>query len=224
MLCGVTREEDAMHVKDVKPALVSLVGAFAASLCCLLPLGVIGLGLGSGAFMATTMRYQSILLPLGLLAVTGGYVLYFRERRRCQQGLCTMAGSQLNLVVLGVATVILLGEVVLVAFPAAASRLFTQAMVSAANQVEHFEAEGTVVSVDPGKRLLTIDHGEITGLMSPMTMAFPVQSPTLLTGLAPGDRVRFTLERSPQGLALMALTTQELAEEARVVLDVEGMT
>lgn len=213
-----------MHVKDLKPALVSLVGALAASLCCLLPLSVLVLGLGSGAFMATTMRYQRLLLPLGLLAVTAGYVLYVRERRRCQQRLCTMAGSRFNLVVLGVATVILLGEVVLVAFPAAASRLLTRALVSAAHQVEHFEAEGTIVSVDPAKHLLTINHGDIHGLMGPMTMAFPVQSPVLLTGITPGDRVRFTLERSPQGLALIALTTQEPAEEARVVLDVAGMT
>lgn len=213
-----------MHIKDLKPALVSLVGALAASLCCLLPLSVLVLGLGSGAFMATTMRYQILLLPLGLLGVTGGYVLYFRERRRCQQVLCTMAGSRFNLLALGVATVMLLGEVVLVVFPAGASRLLTHAMVSAAHQVEHFEAEGTVVNVDPGKRLLTIDHGDIKGLMAPMTMAFPVASPALLTGIDPGDRVRFTLERSPQGLALMALTTQEPAEEARVVWDVEGMT
>ena len=213
-----------MHMQDLKPALVSLVGALAASLCCLLPLSVLVLGLGSGAFMATTMRYQRLLLPLGLLAVTAGYVLYVRERRRCRTVLCTMAGSRLNLVALGIATVILLGEVVLVAFPAAASRLLTQALVSAANQVEHFEAEGTIVSVDPAKHLLTINHGDIHGLMGPMTMAFPVASPALLTGIAPGDRVRFTLERSPQGLALMALTTQEPAEAARVVLDVQGMT
>jgi len=213
-----------MHMQDLKPALVSLVGALAASLCCLLPLSVLVLGLGSGAFMATTMRYQPLLLPLGLLAVTAGYVLYVRERRRCRTVLCTMAGSRLNLVALGIATVILLGEVVLVAFPAAASRLLTQALVSAANQVEHFEAEGTIVSVDPAKHLLTINHGDMHGLMGPMTMAFPVASPALLTGIAPGDRVRFTLERSPQGLALMALTTQEPAEAARVVLDVQGMT
>lgn len=213
-----------MHLTDLKPALVSLVGAVAASLCCLLPLSVLVLGLGSGAFMATTMRYQGIFLPLGLLGVTGGYVLYFRERRRCRTVLCTMAGSRLNLVALGLATVVLLGEVALVAFPAAASRLLTQAMVSAAHQVEHFEAEGTVVSVDPGKHRLTINHGDIHGLMGPMTMAFPVASSALVTGITAGDRVRFTLERSPQGLALMALTKQELAEEARVVLDIEGMT
>jgi len=64
-----------MQAKDLNPSLVSLVGAFAASLCCLLPLAVIVLGLGSGAFMATTMRYQYLLLPLGMLTVMVGEVL-----------------------------------------------------------------------------------------------------------------------------------------------------
>lgn len=213
-----------MLMKHLKPALVSLVGALAASLCCLLPLAVIVLGLGSGAFMATTMRYQYLLLPLGILAVAAGYVLYFRERRCCEGGVCTMAGSRLNLVALGIATAVIIGEVVLVAFPEGASRLFTQAMVSAANQVERFEAEGTIVILDPAKHLMTIDHGDITGLMSPMTMTFPAKSPALFTGIAPGAQVRFTLERSPQGLAIIGLTKQDRAGEATVVLDVEGMT
>jgi hypothetical protein len=126
-----------MDLTDLKPAVVSLVGAFAASLCCLLPLAVMVLGLGSGAFMATTMRYQWMLLPLGILAVTAGYVWYFRERRRCQGLVCTMAGGRLNLVALGLATAVLLGEVVLVAAPERASQLFGQAMVSASTQVEH---------------------------------------------------------------------------------------
>jgi Cu/Ag efflux protein CusF len=213
-----------MLMKHLKPALVSLVGAVAASLCCLLPLAIIILGLGSGAFMATTMRYQYLLLPLGVLAVAAGYVLYFRERRRCERGVCTMAGSRLNLAALGLATAIIIGEVVLVAFPEGAARLFTRAMVSASNQVERFEAEGTIVSLDPAKHLMTIDHGDIAGLMSPMTMAFPAKSPALFTGIVPGDRVRFTLERSPQGPAIIELTKQDRAGEANVVLDVEGMT
>jgi Cu(I)/Ag(I) efflux system membrane fusion protein len=199
------------------------MAAFAASLCCLLPLAVIVLGLGSGAFMATTMRYQRFLLPLGILGVAAGYVLYFREWRRCQALVCTMAGSRVNLVALGVATAVLLGELVLVAFPEGASRLLTQAMVSAANQVEHFEAEGTIVSVAPDKHLLTIKHGDIKGLMSPMTMAFAVASPALVQGLVPGDRVRFTLEQSPHGLSIVTLTKEASAGEARVILDVEGM-
>jgi len=165
-----------------------------------------------------------MLLPLGVLTVTAGYVLYFWERRCCQKLVCTMAGSRVNLLALGLATVVLLGEMVLVAFPEAASRLLTRAMVSAANQVEHFDAEGTIVSVDPGKRLMTIDHGDIKGLMSPMTMTFPVQSPALFTGVTSGDRVQFTLVRSPQGLALITLAKLETLGEAQVVLDIEGMT
>jgi len=117
-----------------------------------------------------------------------------------------------------------IGEIVLVAFPEAASRLLTPAMVSAANQVERFDAEGAIVSVDPGKHLMTIDHGDIKGLMSPMTMTFPVQSPALFIGVTSGDRVQFTLERSPQGLALIALTKQETPGAVQVVLDIEGMT
>jgi Cu/Ag efflux protein CusF len=213
-----------MHINDLKPAVVSLLGAFAASLCCLLPLAVIVLGLGSGAFMATTMRYQWILLPLGILAGTAGYVWYFRERRRCQGLVCAMAGGRLNLVALGLATAVLLGEVVLVAFPERASQLFSQAMVSAANQVEHFAAEGTIVNLDPGRHLVTIDHGDIKDLMSPMTMAFPVASPALFERIAAGDRVTFTLQRSPQGLAIVALTKQETSGEASIVLAIEGMT
>jgi Cu/Ag efflux protein CusF len=213
-----------MHVREFKPALVSLTAAFAASLCCLLPLAVVVLGLGSGAFMATTMRYQRMLLPVGVLGVTAGCVLYVRERRRCQALTCSMAGSRVNLVALGVATVILLGEVVLVAFPEGASRLFTRAMVSAANQVEHFDAEGTVVSIDRGTHLLTIKHEDIKGVMSAMTMAFAVESPALMHGMVPGDRVRFTLERSPQGVSIIALTIAASPGEARVILDVEGMT
>jgi Cu/Ag efflux protein CusF len=222
-LCGVTREEGTMHLKDLRPALVSLAGAFAASLCCLLPLAVILLGLGSGAFMATTMRYQAILLPLGLLAVTAGGVLYVRERRRCQRLVCTMAGSRLNLVALGLAALVLFGEGVLVAFPDRASRLVSQAMSAAAHAGESYEAEGTIVSVDATKQIMTIAHGDITGLMSPWAMAFPVPSPALFPGMTPGDRVTFTVQRSPQGLAIVALTTQEPVGSTTVVLDVEGM-
>jgi hypothetical protein len=89
---------------------MSLVGAFAAPLCCLLLLAVIVLGLGSGAFVATTMRYQWMLLPLGILAVTAGYVWYFWERRRCQGLVCTMAHGRLHLIGLGLATTVLLRE------------------------------------------------------------------------------------------------------------------
>ena len=57
------------------------------------------------------------------------------------------------------------------ASPARASMAHRGPMVSAAHQIEHFDAEGTIVNVDPAKHLLTIKHGDIKGLMSAMTMA-----------------------------------------------------
>ena len=93
--------------------------------------------------MATTMRYQAILLPLGILGVSVGYIVYVRERRRCQAMVCTMVGSRFTLVALSVATLMLLGELTLVVFPETASLLFTRAMASATDRPEHFEAQGT---------------------------------------------------------------------------------
>ncbi len=42
----------------VGASVAAWIGADLSSLCCLLPLTVIVLGLGSGAFMAVTMRYR----------------------------------------------------------------------------------------------------------------------------------------------------------------------
>ena len=88
-----------------------------SSLCCLLPFAVILLGVGTGAFMATTMQYRAVLLPLGLLAVGTGYYVYFRERRRCATVACRMAGARTNLTLLLVASLILAIEVVFALFP-----------------------------------------------------------------------------------------------------------
>lgn len=108
-----------MRLVDVKSGLVSFGGAFVASLCCLLPLAVVLLGLGSGAFMATTMQYRPLFLPLGILGVGLGYFLYFREKRRCETLGCRMAGSRLNLGLLAIATVMLTIELAFVLFPTA---------------------------------------------------------------------------------------------------------
>src|SRR6266404_1976104 len=51
-----------MRLAVLTAGVVAWVGAALASLCCLLPLTVIVLGLGSGAFMATTMQYRWLLV------------------------------------------------------------------------------------------------------------------------------------------------------------------
>ena len=119
-----------MKVGDVKSGVVSLLSALAASLCCVLPLTIILLGLGSGAFMATTMKFRSIFIPVGVGGVALGYFLYFRERRRCRTLACRMVGAKFNLALLIFATAVVTVAVFFVLFPAFASKLLMAALPS----------------------------------------------------------------------------------------------
>ncbi len=78
---------------------------------------VIVIGLGSGAFMAVTMRYSWLLIPAGVLGVATGFVLYARERRRCDAVGCRMAGSRVALALLIVASAVVATSIVLDRFP-----------------------------------------------------------------------------------------------------------
>lgn len=54
---------------------------------------------------------------------------------------------------------------------------------------------GTVKKVDPAAGKVTLDHERIPNIdMEAMTMAYRVQSPALMAGLKPGDKVRFSAE------------------------------
>ena len=90
-----------MRVRTLGAGAAAWIGATLSSLCCLLPLAVIVLGLGSGAFMAVTMRYRWILIPAGIVGVATGFLLYVRERRRCNAAACRMAGSRVTLALKG---------------------------------------------------------------------------------------------------------------------------
>jgi hypothetical protein len=110
----------------VGASLAAWVGAGLSSLCCLLPLAVIVLGLGSGAFMAVTMQYRWLLIPAGVLGVTTGFVLYIRERRRCSQLACRMAGSRITLALLIMASTVVATSIVLDRFPELTSELLAR--------------------------------------------------------------------------------------------------
>lgn len=103
-------------------------GAVLSSLCCLLPLTVIALGLGSGAFMAVTMQYRWILIPTGILGVVAGFALYIREHRRCEALACRMAGSRTTLALLVLASLVVVTAIVLDRFPEATSELLMKHM------------------------------------------------------------------------------------------------
>ena len=106
-----------MRLGSVGASLAAWLGAALSSLCCLLPLAVMVLGLGSGAFMAVTMQYRWVLIPAGVLGVGLGFGLYVRERKRCAQLGCRMAGSRLSLALLAAASLVVATAIVLDRFP-----------------------------------------------------------------------------------------------------------
>ena len=117
-------------------------GALLSSLCCLLPLTVIALGLGSGAFMAVTMQYRWILLPTGILGVVAGFALYFQERRRCEALACGMAGGRTTLVLLVLASLVVVTAIVLDRFPEATSELLARLSHASAHGAAGHDMKG----------------------------------------------------------------------------------
>lgn len=61
---------------------------------------------------------------------------------------------------------------------------------------KHGTGEGTVSSVDAAKGEITLDHGDIPGVMMAMTMTFPVSDKKILDGVAPGAKVEFDVDAS----------------------------
>ena len=54
--------------------------------------------------------------------------------------------------------------------------------------------EGQVVATVPNASQLVVDHEEIKGFMEAMTMGYRIEPPSLLDGLKPGDKIRFTID------------------------------
>ena len=126
-----------MRTGSVGAGLVAWVGAVLSSLCCLLPLTVIVLGLGSGAFMAVTMHYRWLLIPAGIVGVGTGFVLYLRERRRCAALVCRMAGGRITLGLLIIASFVVTMSIVLDRFPDFTSDLLSRLMNADAAHAGH---------------------------------------------------------------------------------------
>ena len=54
---------------------------------------------------------------------------------------------------------------------------------------KHYPLQGEVISVDPAKKLITVRHGDIPGLMPAMTMTYQVAEPKQIETLQPGDKI-----------------------------------
>ena len=74
---------------------------------------------------------------------------------------------------------------------------------------EKLVGQGVVQKVVAGDRRVVIAHDDIPGFMRAMTMSFEVRDPALLAQLTPGERVRFTLEKTRETLYLVAVEKDE---------------
>ena len=74
---------------------------------------------------------------------------------------------------------------------------------------EKLVGRGVVQKVVAADRRVVIAHDDIPGFMRAMTMSFEVRNPALLAKCTPGERVRFTLERTDQTLYLVAVEKEE---------------
>jgi protein SCO1/2 len=54
---------------------------------------------------------------------------------------------------------------------------------------KHYPIQGEVISVDAGKKLITVKHGDIPGLMPAMTMTYQVAEPKQIETLQTGDKI-----------------------------------
>lgn len=64
---------------------------------------------------------------------------------------------------------------------------------------------GEVRSIKADHSEITIAHGDVKGFMPAMTMPFPIKTPALVDGLAPGDVVEATLVVNDDGAFLSAI-------------------
>ncbi len=58
----------------------------------------------------------------------------------------------------------------------------------------HATGTGTVAAVDASKGEITLDHGDIPGLMGAMTMTYSVPDKKILASITPGAKVEFDVE------------------------------
>ena len=94
---------------------------------------------------------------------------------------------------------------------ASAARLvaLAAALALACGQKSVYEVHGIVREVDLAAKQATIEHEDIPGLMSAMTMGFDVPDPEVLAKLKPGERVVFELEVTDRSFRIVRVLDDE---------------
>jgi protein SCO1 len=99
---------------------------------------------------------------------------------------------------------------------ASAARLvaLAAALALACGRQSTYEVHGVVREVDFVAKQATIEHEDIPGLMSAMTMGFDVPDPAVLAKLRPGERVVFELEVTDKSFRIVSVQDGEAAPRA----------
>ena len=79
---------------------------------------------------------------------------------------------------------------------------------------KNFKGVGVVKKIDTEKGEITIDHEEIKGLMSAMTMDFSVADKKLLESVKTGDKVEFELKKD--GTEMTVISIKKIGEVAKI--------
>jgi copper chaperone CopZ len=87
---------------------LGILSALTASVCCLGPLVLIAIGLGSLGLGAALGRYHWYFILGSALILSFAWRTYFNEKKSCESTHCEMAGKKITRNVLGLATVIVL--------------------------------------------------------------------------------------------------------------------
>jgi FtsP/CotA-like multicopper oxidase with cupredoxin domain/Cu/Ag efflux protein CusF len=66
---------------------------------------------------------------------------------------------------------------------------------------------GTIIATLPRMSRVVVNHGEIRGFMGAMEMSYPVQPPSLLDGLNPGDKIEFVID--PKRAAIIGIEVKQ---------------
>jgi protein SCO1 len=78
---------------------------------------------------------------------------------------------------------------------------------NSAPEPRRYEVRGQILSVDPARREVLVDHEDIEGFMPAMTMPYKVNDAALLDGKKPGDLITATLVVEEVNAYLSTLTT-----------------
>ena len=134
----------------MKSTEIGILSVISASICCIGPLILIALGLGSLGLGAVIGKYHWGFLTVGVFLILCSWKRYFREKERCNIKKCRMENKKLTLTTLIMATIVVLSFVVLNFYT------YTGASVNV-NQIAHIAGSRIIIIPVEGMTCFTCE-------------------------------------------------------------------